>query len=324
MSSGPFPPGQNPPHTPGEPRRDTPLPSSLGHPSGLSGRPPSDELIDAYLDGLLAPAEADVVERAIAADPRLSAELNLHRLIEGSLRSQFEPPPQLSIQLPPPIASEAHSGAGTPAPAGPYPLPIERAAPSTPRRFKLSREFLAAAAVLVLTGAGLWLSGVLDTTPQGLISPESVYIRKVATGFNPEWVCTNDAEFEAVAREAFGQALQLPKDAGLEVVGWSYYEPVLSNDTFLLLTRIDGVEAIIIMDCRDRARRLSAPRSSGLSIHKRTFDNVVIYQASKKQTRNILPLFFNPDGKPVRTSCGGVAPRVPDAPTAPPATPGGN
>ncbi len=277
-----------------------------------SGRPPSDELIDAYLDGLLSPAEADVIERAIAADPRLSAEMKIHRLIEGSLRSRYEPPRVIELNLP-----EADGGVTERTGHDPFPMPIQHAqvgggvVDQRPARWKISRGFLAAAAVLVLTGATLWMSGVLRMTPEGLISAEAVYVRKVSTGFNPDWVCTNDLEFEEVGRKAFGQALQIPKESGVEVVGWAYYEPVLSTDTFLLLVKVDGVEAIVVIDCRAQARSLSASRSSGLEVHSRKFDNVVMYQTSKKGTRNILPAIYNPDGKPVGRSCGGGVPANP-------------
>ncbi|MGE3107972.1 MAG: hypothetical protein AB7G11_09255 [Phycisphaerales bacterium] len=277
--------------------------------------PTSEELIEAYFDGLLSPEEEAAFERAAVGDARLGEVLKLGRAIEDSLRSQYTPPASIALNLPPPSAEERRRIAE----AGP--IPISRGtAPA--RTWTISRLVLAAAAVLVFSFAGLWAVGVvspyglLGITPPGLISPEEVFQRKVATGFRPDWVCQTDAQFEDVARQAFAQALQLPKDPGVHVVGWSYYEPILSEKTHLLLTQVDGKNAIVVIDCQDKARRLSASTGTGLHVYSRTFDNVVLYQVSEEGTRNILPMIYNPDHG-VKGSCDSANR------SAPPPNPGG-
>lgn len=269
-------------------------------PRGSRDTTPSPELIEAYLDGLLSPEESRVIERLIAADPALNAHLQLERSIEQSLRAQFAPPVSIALNLP---AAHESSLPSTPT----DPIPISRGvdqsdrARSAANRWTLPRSVLSIAAALLLATVGLWAAGVvspygiLGITPPGLISPDSLYERKVASGFRPDWVCTTDAEFEDVARKNFGEALQLPKMPGIEIVGWAYYEPVLSDKTCLLLTKIDGREAIIAIDFRKNARSLSAPSSSGLTVYSRKFGNVAMYQTSKKGTRNILLQIYNPD-----------------------------
>src|SRR5947209_832947 len=65
-------------------------------------RPPiDDEILSAYLDGQVSPAERDAVEAAIAADPAVRARMNDLRLTVTLLRALPQPAPRRTFILTP-------------------------------------------------------------------------------------------------------------------------------------------------------------------------------------------------------------------------------
>src|SRR5690606_6514775 len=148
------------------------------------------------------------------------------------------------------------------------------------RTFRTS-ALVGIAAVLALTFAGLYVSGWIDPgaflgASKGLIGPQEVYERKVATGFNPDWVCENDQQFLDRTKELWGESLLVRSTDDVKVVGWSYYEPVLSDANAILLTRVDGKPVIVVMDRKKHDRTLKATKSSGLNVFHKVVGGVAM------------------------------------------------
>lgn len=214
------------------------------HGSAVAGtsEPSLDADLDAYIDGRLSGQRLQDFERRLESEPRLRAELQAHRELEGALRTAF------SVPL-------ARSGAAPAAARAPKPwlrLPLVRVA----------------AAVVVATLLGVLALSVLG--PEARHRPDvllAVYRTTVERGFKPEVVCTTNEEFAGWTKHAFGVALTpaaLP--ASIELLGWSR-APVFSSYTGVLLARVDGREVVVLIDRRDMvAGRLALLRGPELQV----------------------------------------------------------
>lgn len=288
----------------------TPGPAHL--PDGQAGNQPLDlsrgvtpELLDAFLDGLLAPDQALAVGRALEAESASRSTIALQQGIDRVLKEQFRGPGEIKLTLG--AATELRTAASVRGEGDPLKFAAARPADGGPRRIR--RLVTRLAAMLLLTVGVLWSAGIIDTgllgmTPRGLVDPGVVYERKVATGFVPDWVCSDDAEFVGVTQKAFGQPLQIAKWPGVEVAGWSYYQAVLSSETLQLLVKSEGEPVLVLIDRKSRARRLTAPEGSGLHIHKRVLGKLVMYEMTRSELPAVLGLLYDPTlGGPPDPGC---------------------
>lgn len=276
--------------------QDAHTPTPTGPPNPPSGD--ARELLDAYLDGMLSGDQLARFERALAADSALRAEVDSQRSINNALVKMFDAPAGFKLRNRTPGAGTVTIEAPKPAPAlklggTPADAPPARTV-TVPRGI---RPFWAAAAAIVLVGgAAMYYTGVIDpaawlTGGQKFVAAADVYERKVRTGFNPDWVCETDEQFLQNTTDMFGKALLVRSTQDVKVVGWSYYEPVLSEITAILLTTVDDQKVIVVMDKLANDHTLKPPpASSGLKQFRQEFGGVVMYELTPFDKPRVLPL----------------------------------
>lgn len=270
------------------------------HPTSPS---PTDRL-EAYLDGALTGEDLAAFQRELAANPALRAEIEAQERINDSLGRLFardaavrlpgdatitvadDPPTALPTAQSAPALRLAGSQA---AQAAPTPVP------ATARRSLRSNVLVGIAAMLALTFGGLYVTGWLGPadffgSSRPVVQPWQVYERKVSTGFNPDWVCENDEQFIKVTNDLWGESLLARGTDLIQIVGWSYYEPVFSASTGVLLTKVEGTPVIVVMDRKEKDRKLRIPESKGLQLFREEKGNVVLYEVTPYKEPRVLPV----------------------------------
>lgn len=250
--------------------------------------PGSHDQLDLYLDGLLPAAERQAFERRLAADPGLAALVQRQRDIDTAIRQRFAPP-DFDRVISPALASAQSNGWA----------PMLKVTPRHAPAGRNRRRFLAVAALIGVAALGIWrFSGFFDPVddryaPQPWRSLETVYRDKVATGFQVDWECKDDAEFSGTFRKRLGQHLllaQLPPD--VQSLGLAYCNSITPSTVFLL-TRVDGREVIVFAD-RLSEDKPQPPTSPDLKLFRRELDTVVLYELTPHQEPRVLPHFYNP------------------------------
>lgn len=226
--------------------------------------PAEPDLIERYFDGSLGADELERFERRLREDPALRDEVKLQRRIDAALGRLFEPPAAFG---------------GSPA-----------------RRFGAPWYGLAAA--ILLGVLGVW-SG-LRWVDLGRSPLEREYLRTVAAGFEPQEVCTTDAEFTRWMQEKFGHPMVVkdpPPD--LELVGWSYSKAI-SSYTGLLLARVHGEPVLVVLDFAklDAAEARPEPGDEDLHVFRRTLGGLVLYEVTPHETPAIVDRLTEVDRVP--------------------------
>lgn len=235
----------------------------------MSGRDEENTVqmrIESYLRNEMTGDERAAFEREQLREPSLRAAVELERTIDDRLRAMFAPPAPATLE---PLAS-----------GGSAPMPVPRS---------WVRLALGLAAVLALA-AGVHFSGILGPAPGGT-KADAVLARFVRTGFEPAWVCKDDAEFIQYTRDTFGQAFTVAPSADVQVVGWDYCSGVLGDEAGVLLVKLgDDEKAILVVDKRANDRPVEVEPASGLTVHRRKVGSAVLYEVSKRDTPAVLPL----------------------------------
>lgn len=231
-----------------------------------------DARLSAYLDGALAPAEREAFERDMAADPALRDAVQAQRDIEDSIRRLF---PVREAALPA------------------WPEPKTSARPL--RRW----VWYAAAAAVLLTAAVAINRYVAGANPDfKLIAPDTLYAVLQNKGWQPEVVCTTNAQFAALVEKRLGAALIASPAAGVSLIGWGYGESYngspLSPKTVMLLTDVDQKHVLVLMDRESNDRTISVRPERGLRLFRRTVDGFVLYEITPLDEPRVIPLIQRP------------------------------
>lgn len=222
--------------------------------------------IEAYLRNEMSGDDRAAFERELLRDPALRAEVELEQRITDRLRVLYAPP------------------AAVPTAAGGTAVPAR--APAARRWVQIA---LGLAAVLAIA-AGVHFSGMLGPGPGGT-KADAVLARFVRTGFEPAWVCKDDAEFIQCTRDKFGQAFTVAPAGGVQVVGWDYCSGVLGDEAGVMLVKLgEGEQAIVVVDRTSNDRPVEVEPGSGMRVHRRTIGSAVLYEVSKREEPAVLPL----------------------------------
>ncbi|MEZ6235828.1 MAG: hypothetical protein R3B68_16715 [Phycisphaerales bacterium] len=270
----------------------------VGGVGGLFGELPRDggeqgkdgAALDRYVDGLMEGDERAAFEARLRGDAALRAEVELQRRIDGRLRAMYAPPARIGL---PGRAGVEAGGARD----DDGPRLVGATGPSRKRWVPLA---VAAMLALVVGGGGGYWWFVVGT-PAPFRQPAEIYAAVAARGFEPEWVCTTDEEFVEAVRGRFGRAVLLPvATPGVEVIGWAYGTPVLTNRTATLMTRVDGHEVLVLIDKGEsdvnlrqagEAAGASPGPFSGLRLYKRRLNGLVLYEVSPLDSARVIGSF---------------------------------
>ena len=238
---------------------------------------------ESYLDGTLPVDQHTAFEARVASENGLRAEVDLQRAIDASITRLFTHDNGVALPVP---SDQA---------------PAHRGRRSILARLGSRQGVLAIAAAIALLAAAGWYTGVLDRggllvsgTPSGLIAADDLYGREKSAGFVPDWKCEDDAQFAAVTNDRFGQPLLVKPDPRIEVAGWTYRGPVLSDNTAVLLAKVDGRDVMVAVDDKKNDRRLRVKPQTGLHVFSKRIGRLVLYEITPRDEPGVLPLFYVP------------------------------
>ena len=247
-----------------------------------------ESLIDAYADGQLTGDERADFERQLQDRPELASQIERHREVDGALRRLFHPPSQERLRSIVDGAREA-TGNGS-ALRRPWPLATRR---------------LAVAAGLAAAVLGLWqIWAVLGPggPPAGpgyegqpWRNLETVYRDTIAEGFQPAWVCKDDAEFAQTFWGLYRQKLllaELPTDVA--VLGLSPCNTITRRTTSVL-ARAGGREVMAFVDWTHRDWELDPV--PGFHLFRRPVGRLVLYELTPLDHPSLLGSFYDPDAR---------------------------
>lgn len=235
---------------------------------------PRDPRMEKFLDGLLTPDEMGATRRAVEADPELRRERDLQRWIDSELNDMFE----YDSSRAPVVPHEEE--------AAPEPIRIETRRPGP--RWRV----LAAAAVFLLAGAGVYLYLESITPRVEYAKADDVYSKLVSTGFKPTIICTTDEQFREFTEKRLGTPIVLAAAPHVEALGWAYASPVpgtiVGGRTSLLYTKVDGKEVLVLMDANDRPADHPITVAPPLHVFKEQVGGVTTYEITPLNEKRVV------------------------------------
>lgn len=214
---------------------------------------PSRPSIDELIDRAQSPDDLRILA---AGSPDARRHVEMQSSIDESLRRLFHEPARLAI---------------------------------TPARRQWSFRWVpwAAAAALLLAGLVSWRLWTIAHRPD-VLGP--LYKNTVASGFQPEVVCTTDDEFANWSRAYLRQALYVTsRPADVQYVGWNKGR-IISPISGVLLVKVGGEPVIVVLEREDR-QTVVPGKIADPSLHRfeRHIGDVVLYEVTPKDHASILP-----------------------------------
>jgi len=253
-------------------------------------QPEPRQQIDAYLDGLLAPAVQQTFERELATNDSPRRECELQQQVDASLVRSFSPPPPpadiLAFCSGEPTAddelgSDERNRLAATEPAEPA------------RRRWTSFAVIAAAIAWIVVGVSMYRNSTDDGYQQ--LALADIYAQCVDDGFQPKWVCDDDREFAATFQRRQGIPLLLKDEAQDKMVGLSYLKGI-SNQTTTMLARVEGQPILVFVDKKSRdTNPAKPPWLSGLSLFRKELADLVLYEITPLSEPHLIEQFYQPD-----------------------------
>ena len=258
-------------------------------PHGMSAHE-ARALMDDYLDGLLSAEQESAFLQVVSEDQTLQNEIDIQNQVNVSIRRIAEPPSPEHFAL---MCKKAQDEA------------------AAPLKFSISagggrRAIIGAVAALLMAAVGIaliWDAYSITQTnnntypPQAWRSLATVYTESLDEGFEPTWICADDAEFTDTFEDRYGQGLlmaALPDN--MQALGLAYSN-TLSPDTIQLLARVDGEPLLVFIDRSGQTAEMPPETltvQKPLHLHRRTIDNLVLYELSPFESPYLLDSFYNP------------------------------
>jgi hypothetical protein len=237
------------------------------------------DLVAKAAAGIATPQELDLLAQLDAQESHrnaLALEREAHATIDASLARLFAEPPAT--------------------------LPLK---PISPLQQTLSLRWLAliggglAAGIAAIVAISIFTQGPGSPSANPDFRPrlaaEFIYDTSVSMGFRPEWRCENDEEFAIAVRDRLGAAMVIPiATTGIELVGWGYSDRyggvILSDDTMVLLARVEGEEVILLVDRAGNELTTNARGSSvKLNIFKQTLGPLMLVEVTPRSAPGLIP-----------------------------------
>lgn len=225
------------------------------------------QLINAYIDGSATQEQRAEFDSLLASDPDVRREFELQLRIESRLRTLMQVPA---------------------APAAPESAGNNRDPQSSHSIGRRAGPMVWAkiAAAILLVGVAAWASvtrpwRALMPLPESSVATNVVFDRLVGDGFVPTVVCDSDTKFRTYTKEKLGTEFLIKAPDNVQLVGWTYANGLLGDETPILMARLDGKPLIVVMNraSQDHQMRLS-PTAKCARLHKREFGDLVFYEYS--------------------------------------------
>jgi hypothetical protein len=255
------------------------------------GEHPRDELLEAYLDGLLDErARADFTE-SLRTDPVRRRQVELQQRIDYAMGQLFHVETPTREQL-----AAALAAAAAPRPRVAFrETPAAGAAPS-PRpssRLYWGVAGVAAAAAIAWAIAAFTGSEPGSSEPVFAARPlVEIYRDAVASGFEPSYDCREPERFAAAFSQRQGQPLRLLElPQGMTMLGLGYFGG-LSRYTTAMLCRVDNKPVIVFVDLASLDQPLAAKAAGNhLHIFRKVRDGLVYYEVTPFDEPRVTNLF---------------------------------
>jgi hypothetical protein len=243
------------------------------------------DLVAKAAAGIATPQELDLLASLDAQESErdaLALEREAHATIDASLARLFaEPPATLPL------------------------TPITPLTPVSPPQQNLSLRWLAliggglAAGIAAIVAISIFTQGPGSPSANPDFRPrlaaEFIWDTSVSMGFRPEWRCENDEEFAIAVRDRLGAAMVIPiATTGIELVGWGYSDRyggvILSDDTMVLLARVEGEEVILLVDRAGNELTTNARGSSlKLNVFEQTLGPLMLVEVTPRSAPGLIP-----------------------------------
>lgn len=255
-----------------------------------------DDLLEAYLDGLLDDAQRAAFTERLRSDPELQRQVELQTRIDGALDRLFH------IETP---SHEQLAAALATAIRPPSALPTKQlaSAESAPSLLRVERRTGArlywAAAGLAAAAAIAWVISSLTASQPGANQPQfvarplvDIYQDALARGFEPSYDCREPERFAATFAQRQGQPLRLlAMPANMKMLGIAYTGG-LSRQTTAMLCRVDGQPVMTFVDRASADQpHLAKAGDSKLNVFRQERDGLVYYEVTPLDEPQAIPLF---------------------------------
>jgi anti-sigma factor RsiW len=249
----------------------------------------TDELLDAYLDGRLDEAQRREVEAELERDPALRGLVDLQGKIDGGVKRFTTPPDPKAIlaRAKADLAAERAEEAREDAEAA--------AAKGKVVKGPWGRRAIVALAACLLVALGLAFLREPAPKDYAIGAVASIYERRVAGGFQPDWVCKDDAEFEQSVSARLGRTVKLAttRPPGVEVLGLGY-DGVVSAHGMVVLAHVDGRPVMVVVDKASADQPISLPAGSPLRLFRRQVQDLVLYEVTPFDDVRAIPALVVP------------------------------
>lgn len=240
--------------------------------------PPTEDQIEAYVDGLMSASEREAFEARLHADPEIAAQVELQRRIDAALREGFLPAQPSAAHL-----ERLLAGNG----------------PAVTRRFVQVVMLAAAAAVVGVFAAWQFLD---RPVVEPFFQPRplaDVYRETVANGFDPYYECRDDERFAATFEKRQGIVLHLAAmPAGQGMLGLSY-PGGLSRDTTAMLCRVDDEPVMVFVDREENDQPIALENDDpSLRVEREVRDGLVFYEVAPAGAPSVLEYLVS--GEPAK------------------------
>lgn len=253
------------------------------------GHEDDEARLEAYLDGVMPPAEREAFAAKVESSPSLKAEVERQAMIDASLhRCCAAPDPQGVLSRLRPREGAARSTRG----AAP-----RKTAPS----FTLRGPWrpLAAAALIGLiafSGWRTWVSyrGTSATSRYPAKALHLTYQDLLANGFKADWECKTEEQFVSTFKKKLGQPLALgPLPENISVGGLLYVYSI-SPRAIAVLATVFGEKVLVVVDRAKVDKGQSIPPESGLHLFRREVGGLVLYEVTPLDEPHLLNSFYRP------------------------------
>jgi hypothetical protein len=260
-----------------------------------------DDVLEAYLDGLLDDAQREAFHQRLRDDPQLQRQVDLQARIDGALGRLFHVEAPSHEQLSAALAAAVGS-AGTSLPTVALRTPAESVAstlPPTATRRSFGARLYWAAAGLAAAAAIAWVLATLtggppaNNQPQFVVRPlAQIYQAAVAAGFEPSYDCRDPELFARTFQKRQGQPLRLlAMPPGTRMLGLAYTGG-LSRQTTAMLGLVDGQPVMTFIDRADADQKIAADvGDSALHVFRQERDGLVFYEVTPLDEPRMLELF---------------------------------